>query len=505
MVETLSLSAQLRRRGLPATGWWIAGLFLAGVLSRWATRTELVQAWDAGNFVLALTDFDLLRHQPHLPGIFWWLISLGRMAMPLTGGDGVAALELVNALTSAVALPCGWYLGFRCGGLKTAGWMAVLLFSAPVLWYYASQPLSYGPELGWVVAIACCAWCVAAGERPFLLPLALLMATAGGIRPNTPIFLLPLVLVCCWRGWRRGLEGWRIGLAVLLGLGVLLGWLQAFMAEAGGWESFWELLMLWKGIHAQEAVSDGYLSNAWSLLKAVALTAPVGIAVALWRWRRPGAFSVQPWRRRFLLLWILPSGLYFLLVHFTRMGHATTMLPGLLLAMALHLAARERMRSSWRWPRDLLLVLVLQCSLFLLVPGARFASTLRDYDHEWGRAIEAAQRYDSATTLVVTTGRSNRRAYRLPPVHLRAYDHGEADLQLEQNRDRIEVHPPLKSLVLLDRGLVLTPPALPGVRTEVLIPGRLQLIEVPVPEGGLRVGRREVGLLEPPSPSGTTP
>ena len=36
-----------------------------------------------------------------------------------------------------------------------------------------------------------------------LLPLALLMATAGGIRPNTPIFLLPLVLVCCWRGWRQ--------------------------------------------------------------------------------------------------------------------------------------------------------------------------------------------------------------------------------------------------------------------------------------------------------------
>ena len=31
-------------------------------------------------------------------------------------------------------------------------------------------------------------------------PLALLMGTAGGIRPNTPIFLLPLALACCWRG-----------------------------------------------------------------------------------------------------------------------------------------------------------------------------------------------------------------------------------------------------------------------------------------------------------------
>ena len=183
------------------------------------------------------------------------------------------------------------------------------------------------------------------------------------------------------------------------------------------------------------------------------------------------------------------------------MGHATTMLPGLLLALSLHLAARERRRSPWRWPRALLLVLVLQCALFLFVPGTRFATSLRQYDSEWGRAIEAAQRFDSATTLVVVTGRSNSRAYRLPPVHLRPYDHDEADLQLEQNRESIEVRRPLQRLVLLDRGLVLTPPSLPGVRTEELIPGRLQLIEVPIPEAGLRVGRREVNLLEAQSPS----
>ena len=68
-------------------------------------------------------------------------------------------------------------------------------------------------------------------------------------------------------------------------------------------------------------------------------------------------------------------------------------------------------------------------------------------------------------------------------------------LQLDQQRETIAVRPPLQRVLLLDRGLALEPPSLPGVRVEPLIPGRLQLIEVPVPPGGLEVGRRRLVLL----------
>ncbi len=505
------LAADLRAAGLPPPWVWVVLMLLAGALSRWATRSLLVQAWDAGNFVLALTDFDLDRHQPHLPGSFWWLISFGRWALPLSGGDGVAALELVNALLAAAALPFGWLLAYRWGGLRAAWWMVALLFSAPLLWFYASQPLSYGAELGWVTAIGCCAWGVAAGERRFLLPLALLMATAGGIRPNTPIFLLPLVLVCCLRGWRRGLAAWRLLAAIALGFGVLAWWLQAFLQEAGGLAMFWPQLMAWKGDHAQQAISWGPLANGWLLLRTVALTAPAALALALARWRRrpelppptlASAGELAPWRGLFLTLWVAPAAAYFLFVHFTRMGHATTLLPALLLALAVRLAATDDGRGPLRWPRDLLLVLALQGLLFLLVPGDRFAENLRSYDHDWGVAIRAAQRYDPATTLVVVSGRSNQRAYRLPSVHLPAYDHGEADLELDQRRDSLVVKPPLQRVLLLDRGLAVSPSAVPGGRIETLIPGRLQLIELAVPPGGLRVERRAARPLRPGEEAG---
>jgi hypothetical protein len=43
---------------------WLVGLFFLGLLSRWATRTQLVQAWDVGNVVLALSGFDLATMWP---------------------------------------------------------------------------------------------------------------------------------------------------------------------------------------------------------------------------------------------------------------------------------------------------------------------------------------------------------------------------------------------------------------------------------------------------------
>lgn len=155
MVESGSAPARGPERPAPAAAWiWWLLLFFAGALSRWLTRTELVQAWDAGNFVLALTDFDLDRHQPHLPGCFWWLISLGRLSLPLTGGNGVAALELVNALVSAAALPFGWILARRWGdcGLPGGWWRCcsaapalVLRQSTPQLWHRAG--LGHGDRL----------------------------------------------------------------------------------------------------------------------------------------------------------------------------------------------------------------------------------------------------------------------------------------------------------------------------------------------------------------------
>jgi hypothetical protein len=84
-------------------------------------------------------------------------------------------------------------------------------------------------------------------------------------------------------------------------------------------------------------------------------------------------------------------------------------------------------------------------------------------------------------------------------VHFPAYDHDQADFRLDQQGPTMAVRPPLRRLVVLDRGLRLEPPSLPGTRSVMLIPGRLRLLEVPIPPSGLEVERGAVRPLPPPA------
>ena len=100
---------------------------------------------------------------------------------------------------------------------------------------------------------------------------------------------------------------------------------------------------------------------------------------------------------------------------------------------------------------------------------------------------------------MITTGRAKPRAYRLPSVHFPAHDHTQADVRLDQQGPTIAVRPPLRRLVVRDRGLRMEPPALAGVREVMVIPGRQRLLEVPLPPDGLEMKRGAIRSLPPPA------
>ena len=47
--------------------------------SRWPYRARMLYNWDAVQFALALTEFDVAKHQPHPPGYLLY-VGLGRLA-----------------------------------------------------------------------------------------------------------------------------------------------------------------------------------------------------------------------------------------------------------------------------------------------------------------------------------------------------------------------------------------------------------------------------------------
>ena len=84
----------------------------------------------------------------------------------------------------------------------------------------------------------------------------------------------------------------------------------------------------------------------------------------------------------------------------------------------------------------------------------------------WATRSQLVQAWDAGHFMLALDGLA------LPSVHFPAYDHDQADFRLDQQGPTIAVRPPLRRLVVLDRGLRMEPPALAGVRDVMVLPGR---------------------------------
>src|SRR5947209_16607492 len=90
--------------------------------------------WDAVQFELALSHFDLASHQPHPPGYILYVLA-GR-ALNLIAGQPGLALSLLSVLAAAAAVPLLYRLAFHIFEDRViALGSALLLLASPLALY----------------------------------------------------------------------------------------------------------------------------------------------------------------------------------------------------------------------------------------------------------------------------------------------------------------------------------------------------------------------------------
>lgn len=309
-------------------GAWLAIFFL--VCAALALRVPLLSTqpvnWDAVQFVLGTRHFDVAAHQPHPPG-YPLFVLLGSLLAPLTG-DSSIALSLVALVLGAATVVPVFAVGSLLGGRRAGLVSAVIYACSPMAAYYSAVGLTYTAEGFFSALVGLLLWRAAQGARwPFIAAVATL-ALAGGIRPWTLLFLLPL---CCMVGHSRPVrERWWAG-----GIGVLLTliWLVPLIWLTGG-----PLLLLSANIALGETVSSAtsviagpwaLLGNAGQVVLALLLALHVTVGAILlpllrpevWRAALPAGFG------RFAAFWVTPALLFYMLLHFGQPGYVLLLIP----------------------------------------------------------------------------------------------------------------------------------------------------------------------------------
>jgi len=288
---------------------------------------------DSVNFLLGIAHYNPELHQPHPPGYFLYVMA-GRLLAALLGDAHVSLLVISIAATmlaawGVYALAMLWY------GLLAARFAALLLIFSPLVWFHGEVALTYVVEMAFSAWVGVLAWRLWQGERRLVIPFVLLLAIATGFRQSTALFLIPLaVLALSAYSWRVGAKA---GMAFALGC---LVWLVPMVEASGGGGVYFQTLVdLWTRVPASRTVvSQGVDGVEVAFIRlALVITGVVlmlGGAIIL---LLPSYLSsINRSKKVFLLVWMLPALVFFVLVflHAANMGYLLLLAPPLFVVAA---------------------------------------------------------------------------------------------------------------------------------------------------------------------------
>jgi hypothetical protein len=402
------------------------GLAIVTLLSRWPYRARMLYNWDAVQFALALHEFDIAKHQPHPPGYLLY-VALGRLLNASLGDPTLAYVALAMLFSAGTTFVLYW-LARRLFDRATALIAASLLAVSPLFWFYGSVGLTYAGEAFAASVVAWFAYGALTGHVSSLYWGALALGLTGGMRQSVLLLLLPLWLGSALLGIRSRR---RVTIAGAILLATVLAWLLPMVWLTGGPAAYvGASTQLYGSVLLPTSVLGGSLeitlAQARYLLESTLVgLGPLGlVALALPAYARRMGWSRPEW---FLLGWIVPPIIFYMLIHFGQAGYVLTFLPALVILLSRVLAwvvaaGSERLRRpNWRWAlttATLLPLVLINTGFFVSArPMARefnnrggdgWVWRARDEFHDWimSRTAAALREHEAVIRTYVETIRA---------------------------------------------------------------------------------------------------
>ncbi len=279
----------------------------ATAISRWVFRSHYLYDLDSVNFALAMKRFDPRVHQPHPPGYFLYII-LGRL-LNMLFHDANLSLVILSILASCGLVVVLYVMTFEWYGLTAARFACVLFLLSPLAWFHGIVALTYIVEAFFSALIGYLCWRIICGDGRFVFPAAVALGISAGIRPSSLLFLAPLFLFSL----RKATPGKRsVGLATLAA--TVVAWALPMIHAAGGVRVYLEALAsLWRMVPSKTTVFNSSpatsIARAFTIVFIFFLTfGPASFAPILAYGRK---HPVDPAKRNFSLIWILPALCFF--------------------------------------------------------------------------------------------------------------------------------------------------------------------------------------------------
>lgn len=307
----------------------VALLAVAVAVSRFAFRSHYLYDLDSVNFALGMQRFEPRTHQPHPPGYFLY-VCLGRL-LNLFFHDANLSLVVLSILAGCGTVAFIYLLAEGWFGRKSARFAGLLFLFSPLAWFYGTVALTYSVEAFFSAFLGYLCWKVYCGKSGYIVPAAITLGIAAGVRPSSCLFLAPLFLFVLSRAKLKGIF---VGILVLMV--VVCGWFFPMIAAAGGVNAYFgALLSLWQAVPAKDTIYNS--SPATSIGRAATIVfiyvLMFGAASPVLLRRRRAAESDHKEKKLFTAVWIVPALCFFtfIFLKFVNSGYLLIMAPAVCL------------------------------------------------------------------------------------------------------------------------------------------------------------------------------
>jgi hypothetical protein len=371
-----------------------------------------------------MREFSVAKEQPQPPGyiVYVWLCRL----VDLLFDDPQVTMVWISVIASALAVVALFFLGRAMFNTQTGLIAALLLATSPLFWFYGEIALPHSLDALLVILGVWWLYHTMQGQHRYLYPAIAVMAIAGGVRQQTLVFLIPLILFALRKvGWKRFL------IAGVLGVVICLAWFIPLMILSGGISIYLETV----GAFTERfnATTSVFLNGGWwgvqrNLLKLTMYTL-FGWSVALLPFATYVVVRAQrrEWPRSweklaFSILWVTPVVVFYTLIHMGQQGLVFVFLPVLLLWAAAGLTRLLTLRRRWLTAMTTIL-LGINTALFGLAPEYPLASerlrlltraTLINSDHYYQDRFETIKGTLAPTSTAILAASSHHVEYYLP-------------------------------------------------------------------------------------------
>ncbi len=325
----------MRSVSLARRPWFLLLFFgLVAIATRYPLIPGQLFSFDDVNLAYSIDHFDIRVSQPQPPGYPLFVMEMRALwALRFRRPESIlVALSLAGSIAALFLMAIA---GNRMFGGSSGFYAACVMALQPAFWY-AGLTSALRVQLALIsVAVGAACWRAWRGDGRWVVPGAIVLGLAAGIRPETGPLLLPLWAASAWRApvsWRRR----AAGLAAMSA--AVLVWLVPAMAASGGPLTFIDATLGY--ITDQASVNSGlfgarqseWVVTFWRAVVWSFCGVPACVLAAVLAWRRGAGWEFGRERAAFFALWLTPSLAFFLLVHVQDPGQTLAVVAAVSLA-----------------------------------------------------------------------------------------------------------------------------------------------------------------------------